>query len=846
MIGEENPAEAGVAVAETQGDVRYVEVAVPAHTDQLFTYSVPAELSDRIRLGQRVWVPFGSRRITGIVMRVTDRTDLPQERIKAVADVLDLVPSLTPDLIELCLWMRDYYFCTLGEAIATVLPAGMMHRTRTVCELVREPAEPEWEELRKTAPLQAELLERIVTDHVRSASVLARKLPGKSVYAALARLAEKGFLRLAMEFSPGKASPRTERLVELDPLLRANGKCQEIIRTLEKRAPKQAEILSILAEQEDQVPVRTLLSYAKTGLQTLARMREKGWIRLRRRTVYRDPYAAEEIEPPEELTLTDEQQRAVDQIRGAIESGSYAAFLLHGVTGSGKTQVYIEALKKARELGKSAIVLVPEIALTPQMVRRFRSHFGDEVAVLHSRLSEGERFDAWQLLRRGQKSIALGPRSALFAPLENLGIIVVDEEPEMSYKQMDTAPRFHARDVAIMRAYMNQAVIVMGSATPSVESYYNARIGKYTLLELTRRIDEIPMPKVELVNMTREPRPDGKMPVFSRLLKEKIEEKLQAGEQVILLQNRRGYAPLLVCKECGFVETCRNCHISLTYHLAGHRLRCHYCNYSKTAPEVCPKCGGVNLVYRGRGTQRVEQEIRSLFPHARVVRMDLDTTVRKWSHDRILSAFGRGEYDILLGTQMVAKGLDFPNVTLVGVVTADFGLFFPDFRAPERTFQLLTQVAGRAGRKGKQGEVVIQTFSPWHFALICASQHDYRAFYEREIRERYSLGYPPFGRLIAVHFRGRSAEETSRVARDFAGRLRKLAHNFTVVGPSPAPLGRLRGMYRWQLLTRQLRRVDPTAAEMRTAVKTVYEELVEEARRRHVSVAIDVDPVSLM
>ncbi|MDZ7372652.1 MAG: primosomal protein N' [candidate division KSB1 bacterium] len=824
----------------------YAEVAIPGQLDQLFTYSVPSALTERIRLGQRVLVPFGRRQVTGLVIRLVSATQLPPEKLRPILDVLDLLPSLTPDLIDLCLWMRDYYLCTLGEAIATALPAGMLHRTRIMCEPLRAPTDGEWEELRRGAPLQAQILETLLAGRVRSATLLAKRFAGQSVYSALSRLADKGWVRVSVELGGRRSSPRTERLVELHPHLRTNGTFRELIRTIEKRAPKQAEVLAILAEQEGAVPVRTLLSYAKTGTETLVRLQKKGWIRFRKQAVFRDPYAGLPIEPASEVRLTEEQENAVRQVVEAIEKGGYAAFLLHGVTGSGKTQVYIEALKKVREKGKAAIVLVPEIALTPQMVQRFRAHFGDEVAVLHSRLSEGERFDAWQLLRSGKKTIALGPRSALFAPLENLGLIVVDEEPEISYKQMESAPRFHARDTAIMRAYMTRSVVLLGSATPSVESYYNAKTGKYTLLELTRRVDEIPMPKVELVNMTKEPRPEGKMPVFSRLLKQKIEEKLQAGEQIILLQNRRGYAPLLVCKECGFVETCRNCHISLTYHLAGHRLRCHYCNYSQTAPETCPKCGGINLVYKGRGTQRVEQEIQALFPHARVVRMDLDTTVRKWSHDRILSAFGRGEYDILLGTQMVAKGLDFPNVTLVGVVTADFGLFFPDFRAPERTFQLLTQVAGRAGRKGKQGEVIIQTFSPWHFALVCASRHDYRSFYEREIHDRYPLGYPPFGRLVAVHFRGRSAEETSRLARHFGSELRTRARNFTVVGPSPSPLSRIRGLYRWQLLARQLRRVDPTGAEMRTAIKAVYDELQEEARRKHITIVIDVDPVSLM
>ena len=822
----------------------YADVVFPSPLEQSFTYLVPEGMAGDIQVGQRVLVPFGRRRLTGFVVGLKEETDV--EKVRPIEDILETEPSFTPEILELARWMSEYYLCSWGEALRACLPAGLLSQTRLVLEPTEKATKEAVAELQKRSPLQAKVLAKVLGGGVRTVGMLTRRLGRQGIHQAVWGLAKKGFLKVDVQLAVGKARPRTERTVKLHPSLRKGGQVYEIIRQIEKRAPKQAEILSILAEHKEPLAVRTLLEYAKAAPATLKGLHRKRWVVLSRRAVSRDPYSKLEIVPPPEFELTDEQKSVLAEINGAIEREEYATFLLHGVTGSGKTQVYIEALKEVLARGNTAIVLVPEIALTPQMVQRFRSHFGNDIAVLHSRLSTGERFDAWRTLREGRKRIALGPRSAVLAPLRNLGLIVVDEEHEASYKQEDAAPRYHARDVAIMRAQAAGAVVVLGSATPSVESYYNAQNGKFRLLELTRRIDDVPMPHVELVNMTREPRPGRKMPVFSRLLKEKIEEKLQRGEQVILLQNRRGYAPTLICADCGYVEMCKNCHISLTYHIAGHRLRCHYCGYSKTAPEVCPKCGSPNLTYKGRGTQRVEEELRTLFPHARVVRMDLDTTVRKWSHDRILGAFARREYDILLGTQMVAKGLDFPSVTLVGVITADLGLYFPDFRAAERTFQLLTQVAGRAGRKDRQGEVVIQTFSPTNFALICASQHDFHSFFDWEIRQRRELSYPPYGRLIAIEIRGLDVNAVRKMAVDLGRRLRAKAQRFAILGPSPAPLSRVRRMYRWHLLTRQARRVEPSGAEMRQVVREVVQEILPEARKQRVKVTVDVDPVNLL
>jgi primosomal protein N' (replication factor Y) len=521
--------------------------------------------------------------------------------------------------------------------------------------------------------------------------------------------------------------------------------------------------------------------------------------------------------------------------------------VLYGVTASGKTQVYIEAIEYCLQKGQDAIVLVPEIALTPQMVRRFRSHFGDSVAVFHSRMSPGERYDSWRRTWEGKHHIVIGPRSAIFAPLANVGLIIIDEEHEPSYKQNDLTPRYHARDVAVMRAKLNNGVVVLGSATPSVETFFNARINKYELLSLPNRIDDVPLPKIHIVDMRREPRIIGRKEpiIFSRLLRQKIDEKLSRGEQIILFQNRRGFATLLKCTSCGYVARCENCDISLTYHLRGQMLKCHYCGYQRKAPNACPECQGLDILMRGIGTQRIEEELHTLFPGVSAMRMDLDTTRGRYSHDKILSAFGRGEYQILLGTQMVAKGLDFPRVTLVGVISADSELLFPDFRAGERTFQLLTQVAGRAGRKDKEGEVVVQTFTPDHYAIFYVRSHDYDHFFKNELKDRHQLDYPPYSRMINIVFRGPKEEAVRYVAEAFAAGL-NVGADARMLGPVPATLSRIEGQYRYQILLISSKQNDPGAQKTREAVRQAMQNSKELHRGRKVLTSIDVDPISIL
>ncbi|HLA64264.1 MAG TPA: primosomal protein N', partial [Rhodothermales bacterium] len=680
----------------------------------------------------------------------------------------------------------------------------------------------------------------------------------------LRRLARAGLVTVEQEVVDARVRAKTERRLRLTA---APDEARAAV-----RGARQVALVEALITHGDG-PQAELLKETGASSAVAKALIEKGLaeafeVETERRTAELD----EAVGPAPEHALHGGQVAALEAIEGALsesgnpgigESGNRDAavggrrsavpgphtFLLHGVTGSGKTEVYIRAMKAARALGKTALVLVPEIALTPQTVRRFRAHFGDEVAVLHSRMSDGERLDAWRALRDGRFSIAVGPRSAVFAPLANLGLVVVDEEHETSYKQFDPAPRYHARDVAVMRAHRAGAVCVLGSATPSLESLANARAGKYRMLPMPERVPvrgekPAPLPPVRIVNLAREKEVRRLKGALSHPLRLAIGVRLERKEQTILLQNRRGYSPVLTCDDCGFTPQCRDCAVSLTVHRAHHQLRCHYCGRAERLPQTCPGCGSTALAFLGAGTQRVEEELAEVFPTARVLRMDLDTTSGKGSHREILDAFGRGEADILLGTQMVAKGLDFPRVTLVGVVNADTGMLLPDFRAAERSFQLLAQVAGRAGRAELEGEVILQTRNPDHPAVSFAVRHDYDGFAQQEMDERHALGYPPFGRVIGIEFKGPEERQVEDLARRWTAALAEAAQGVEevwVLGPAAAFVGRIKGLFRHHTMLKAGRNVPP--ALLAKLIRTAEKAIGRPAPRYRVNV--DVDPVGL-
>ncbi len=619
---------------------------------------------------------------------------------------------------------------------------------------------------------------------------------------------------------------------------------EPVIQQVRKRAPRQAELLGYMAQRGGQATRPELLQALGDSIDGPIKVAlTKGWLVAGAVQRRRDPFGGERVEAKAPPTLTPEQAQALQSIRQELIAppGFRQPVLIHGVTGSGKTELYLRAIQAVRELGKQAICLVPEISLTPQMIQRFRSRFGGEVAVLHSALSAGEKFDEWQRIRRGEVTIAVGARSAIFAPFEQIGLIIIDEEHEQSYKQDSPAPSYHAREVAAERCRLEDALLVLGSATPALESFHKASTGEYRLVSLDYRVDNRPMPAVNLVDMREELR-TGNRSIFSGTLQMALDQTMAAGEQAILFLNRRGYNTFIMCRSCGEAVECPNCAVAMTYHLGDDHLACHYCDHRTRVPTVCPNCQSKAIRHMGAGTERVEEELRKLYPTMRIARMDVDTTRRKGSHAAILKQFADHRVDVLVGTQMIAKGLDFPDVTLVGVILADTSINLPDFRAAERTFQLVTQVAGRAGRGLKPGRVLVQTYQPDHRSLLAAIEHDYHTFYREEIAFRKELDYPPFAHMI--HLVTSGEEEAAVMTTAEAIQQLLVQHRFsgTILGPAPAPLAKLRGRHRHHLVLK-----GDSIEQMAREVRIAFASAAGKWRKgRDVSLSVDVDPLSIL
>jgi len=724
-----------------------------------FDYSIPAELAGQIDVGSRVQVPFGPRKILGVVTAVAEESG--HANLKPILKVIGAQTLVTPKVLKLARWIGEYYCCAPEIALKSVLP-----------EAVRK----------EDAGWRERLFVRALT--------------------------------MSGEF--------------------------------QKLPKRQQEVWNIVEERRELL-LAELLELTKTTAATVRKLEDRGLVSITSEVSERDPYAHETILPTQNIVLNPAQAQALGEITKAMDTeNSSRTFLLHGVTGSGKTEIYLQALAHALEQGKGAIVLVPEISLTPQTVERFKARFSSGklqtlVAVLHSHLSAGERHDEWHKIRQGRARIVIGARSAIFAPVEPLGLIIVDEEHEHTYKQ-EEAPRYHARDVAIMRGQMENAVVVLGSATPSMESYANCKKGKFTLLNLPQRVDDQKMPHVRVVDMRQAMFKEKGPPLFSPQLKEAITQRLERGEQTILFLNRRGYSTSLLCPKCGYVAECPNCSVSLTYHRIDQRLACHICGHNEKVPLVCPepKCKNPAIRFAGTGTQKVEEVLAKLFPKARIKRMDADTMKRKDDYRHVLGDFRAGKIDILVGTQMIAKGLHFPNVTLVGIIYADSALHQPDFRAGERTFQLLTQVAGRAGRGDVEGEVFVQAFTPFHPAIQYARRHDFVGFYEQEIEFREQLKYPPASRVALLTLKGRNEEKVKfsadHLKRELEKKLTSLK-DLVIAGPAPAPLLRAENFYRYQIMLRT-RAMSALSRELAIIVQSLV--LPDD-----VTLAVDIDPVSL-
>jgi len=821
------------------------DVILPIPVDQSYTYRVPGGLAAEAQVGSRVLVPFGGRRLTGVVVEEGPPPGTLGFEVKDVLDVLDDVPTCTEELLDLTRWMADYYVCTWGEALKAVLPAGTTVETER--RLTRTDAEPgAW-----AAHDVGRVVLEDLAEHPETTLSAVRKRVGPAVPLALIRrMAADGVIEVETTLRDERVNAKTETHLRFAPAFQHEDAAADLKEQL--RGAKQKAVIEALAglrAEGTPEPRRTdVMERADASYSTVRSLVDKGMVELVEKEVLRSPLDdLPEPDPPPDHTLLPAQQDALDAITDAVEHERYGTFLLHGITGSGKTEVYIRALKAVRERGRTGIILVPEIALTPQTVQRFRAHFGDQIAVLHSQMSMGERYDAWRQLRTGDASIAIGPRSAVLAPLEDLGLVVVDEEHEASYKQFDPAPRYHARDVAVMRAHRTDAVCILGSATPSLESTMNARWGKYERLTLPERVPDssgrtAPLPEVRVLDLTRQRKKHQLDGALADPLREAIHERVEQNEQVILLQNRRGYAPVLECEDCGWAPSCDDCSVTLTLHRdeGAGRLQCHYCGRTERIPRQCPRCGSGDLSQVGTGTQRVEAELEAVVPDASLLRMDRDTTSRKHGHHQILRRFRDGA-DVLLGTQMIAKGLDFGRVTLVGVVDADVGLLFPDFRAEERTFQLLTQVAGRAGRADLQGRVILQTRNPDHPAIRHATAHDYEGFAEEALAERREFGYPPFGRVATVEFRGPDEDRVERLAVNWTEQLRTHAGPVEVLGPEPAFIQRVKKQYRHRTL---LKSRGGSADPLQTALRRTRDAYSGPPSGYHV--AIDVDALDVL
>ncbi len=810
---------------------RLVEVALPVPIHSTFTYGVPDDLPTPAA-GVRVRVPFSRDERIGWV--VGEGAPDGVTRLRNLLDVLDDTPGVRPDLLRLSRWMADYYAAPIGIALSATQPAVLSDVSRDYIALDGAPP--------VGSPRLARLTAALEGGGVHMVSTLRRRLGMGSIWPEVHALKRAGVLRHEV-VPPQEPSVKTRRVVRVVRALPDLAERDALF----GRAVRQREAYLAL---EDAGGARSLSNMLREGgfsRSVIAGLEQKGLIELADEEVVRDPFAAARVTPVAH-PLTADQRQALAVIRQEAGRDVPRPVLLHGITGSGKTRVYIELLKDVLERGQTAIVLVPEISLTPQTVTRFRGWFGDQVAVLHSGLSKGERYDAWRQLATGRRSVAVGARSALFAPLDRLGAIVVDEEHDGSYKQSE-APRYQARDLAVVRASLSGAVCVLGSATPSLESWANAAKGRFVRASLPRRVADRPLPPVHLIDLrearkrpkpSRGPSSEAGLVLSTRLV-EAVERRLERQEQSILLLNRRGYASFIQCRECGDVRVCPNCSISLTYHRRSGRVVCHHCRFDEVAPSRCRRCGSDDLSFRGLGTEQVERVVVETFAGARVARMDVDTTSGKWSHHEILGRVERREVDILLGTQMIAKGLDFPHVTLVGVINADVGIHLPDFRASERTFQLLSQVAGRAGRGERGGEVLIQTSLPEHYVLRAALDHDFEGFARRELEERLQPAYPPHIRLVNVVVSspddGAAADQAEAAARWIRARLGNVA--VALVGPAPAPIERLHNRWRWHFLLRSAR-PEHLGRVCRGFVRGF------QPRGADVRVALDRDPVALL
>jgi primosomal protein N' (replication factor Y) len=824
---------------------RFAAVVVPLPLGGALTYRLPPDAA--VQAGARVLVPLGSRRVTGCVVSVDASLDstFDPARLRDVIEILDDEPFFPSDIVDLCRWVAGYYLCGVGDALAAASPPFTWRATRPTVRL------SDAGRRRLVDDAGGDVIEGLVLRTVAEAPVrglpaliarVSRRRGGRAelrvgadpgqVGRVVRRLAREGYLALSPELDGRERGFRTKRLVRL-----AQGESPSSRLTARQRAA-----LAALDAAGGLAWLQAMVGRGHSAA-VIGRLERHGLVVVELAREERDPFAAgawhdetQQVEDAAPLSLTGEQEAALARLSALADEGAFRVAVLHGVTGSGKTELYLRLAERAQAQGRRSLVLVPEIALTPAIAGRFRARFGPRVAVQHSGLSDGERHDQWHRIRRGDVDVVVGTRSAVFAPLPALGVVIVDEEHDTSYKQEET-PRYHGRDVALVRAKQAGALAVLGSATPSLESFQHASVGRYTLVRLERRVHDRPLADVRLVDMRREYAERGPDVVLSTALAGALEDRMRRREQAVVLLNRRGYAASLLCRSCGHVAGCPHCSVTLTVHRGARRARCHYCDYVIALPDTCESCGGGIIEYQGVGTERVEAELVALLPGARIARVDRDSIRRRGAIAALLARFARRELDVLVGTQMIAKGHDFPQVTLVGVISADIGLGVADFRASERTFQLLTQVAGRAGRGSQPGEAIVQTVNPGHYGIALARAQDYDAFYVHELEYRQSMRYPPVVSMINLVFRAPSMREALVAARQAVRAMSPVPDQVRLLGPAPAPLTKLRDEHRVQLFLKGTDR-----ATMRALVRQIFER--HPSMRRQT--VVDVDPLMVL
>lgn len=794
-------------------------VDVPTmQTDQPYTYVIPEEMIDQILPGMRVTVPFGRREVMGYVVGIRATTDLSEDQLRPLTTILDLSPVLNTELLSLSDYLADETFAFRISILQTMLPNALKADYQHFIKIVG-----------KVSDDVANRLFMGLTEIAFHANQYSDK-----DLATLAKLRRQHSIEVRIEVND-RAKVKTQLAYQFSQNVTMLKTAQQSLRPTAK---KQAQLIAFILQHVGETWLKKeLQEMLPVSDATLAHAVTHEWLVKKHVEALRDPFKAT-VQKSNPLDLNDEQQQAFDRISASADLHRFAPFLLEGITGSGKTEVYLQVAQHVLKQGKTVLFLVPEIALTPQMVRRVKSRFGEQTAVLHSGLSDGERYDEWRRIERGDVQIVVGARSAVFAPLDNLGLIIVDEEHETTYKQSDN-PRYNARDVALWRGEYYQIPVILGSATPSLETRARAQRGVYERLTLTQRAGGAKLPQVDIIDM-KDTLADGPETNFSAELKDKIADRLNKKEQIVLMLNRRGFSSFVMCRDCGFVPRDPNCNLAMTLHMDSHTLKCHYCGHEEPIPTVCPNCGSKRIRYYGTGTEKVAIELAELFPTARVIRMDQDTTRKKGSMDKLLEKFGRHEADILLGTQMIAKGLDFPDVTLVGVLNADTALGLPDFHASERTFQLLTQVSGRAGRAQKSGEVVVQTFNPQHYAIVFAQQHDYEGFYHQEMRARHAGNYSPYYYTVQIQASHSDENQAALQMLQVARWLRAhVDQDVIVLGPSPKPIAKMRNRYYFQIILK---------FKQRDMVDNLLKTLKNRSQnsKGDLRLSIDREPVSFM